>query len=121
MPCKVCPTLLFGTSNIGPTPLYTHHETPAVSSIIQTFKDLGGQRLDTAALYGVTDEFGDGGSERMLRDVGATTGDFVIDTKVSGWCPRYIHGVQSKLGYVPDCHFGRQTTCPREAQSVSRA
>ncbi len=84
MPSKVCPAILLGTSNVGPTPLYTHHEVSVVSSLVQTFKSLGGQRLDTAAIYGTTVEFGDGGSERMLRDAGVTAkaAGFVIDTKV---------------------------------------
>lgn len=79
------PTLLLGTANFGPeggTPWYTHHTQEAASVLLDAWAALGGKRLDTAALYGVTDEWGTGGSERLLKSVGATGGKFVLDTKV---------------------------------------
>ncbi|KAI5478104.1 Aflatoxin B1 aldehyde reductase member 2 [Pseudohyphozyma bogoriensis] len=80
MTAATIPSLLLGTSNIGPTPLYTHHDPAVISSLVSTWRDQGGDRLDTAAVYGVTEEFGNGGSERCLKDAGLE--GWTVDTKV---------------------------------------
>ncbi|KAK4698924.1 hypothetical protein P7C70_g7345, partial [Phenoliferia sp. Uapishka_3] len=85
------PTLILGTANFGPeggTPWYTHHTTQAASSLIEAWGSLSGARLDTASVYGITTEWGTGGSERLLKEVGAIDGRFVIDTKVNIF---YLH------------------------------
>ena len=77
-------TLVMGTAFMGPdhcTTPFTYDTPSKVNEILSAWYDLGGRRLDTARIYGSTDEFGGGGSERRLKDVKA--GDkFVIDTKV---------------------------------------
>lgn len=78
------PTLLLGTSNVGPAPAstpFTHDSAEKVAALLDCWYDLGGRYIDTAAQYGETKEHGAGGSERRLKE--ADAGDrFVIDTKV---------------------------------------
>ncbi|KAL8281258.1 hypothetical protein RQP46_006292 [Phenoliferia psychrophenolica] len=88
------PTLLLGTANFGPeggNPWYTHHTEEAATGLLSAWTALGGDRLDTAAVYGITNEWGTGGSERLLKSVGATSGSFVLDTKAMGF-GRGTHG-----------------------------
>jgi aryl-alcohol dehydrogenase-like predicted oxidoreductase len=78
------PTLIMGTAFFGPagtkTP-FIYDSPEKAARIIDAWYDLGGRRLDTAAVYGDTQEYGPGGSERRLKE--AKAGDrFVIDTKV---------------------------------------
>jgi aryl-alcohol dehydrogenase-like predicted oxidoreductase len=78
------PTLLLGTSNVGPAPAstpFTHDSAEKVAALLDCWYDLGGRYIDTAAQYGETKEHGAGGSERRLKEAGAGQ-RFVIDTKV---------------------------------------
>ncbi|RSH80812.1 transporter [Saitozyma podzolica] len=59
-----------------------HWLAEKASALLDCWYNLGGRRLDTAAQYGATPEYGAGGSERRLQEAGA--GEiFVNDTKVS--------------------------------------
>jgi aryl-alcohol dehydrogenase-like predicted oxidoreductase len=83
------PSLLqIGTSNFGPTSLYTHHTKVSQQAILDTFHSHDLRRIDTARVYGITDEYGPGGSERVLASLGVTGEEgvkkgWVVDTKVS--------------------------------------
>jgi aryl-alcohol dehydrogenase-like predicted oxidoreductase len=71
-------------ANVGPAPAstpFTHDSAEKASALLDCWYNLGGRRLDTAAQYGATPEYGAGGSERRLQEAGA--GEiFVNDTKV---------------------------------------
>lgn len=87
-PSSLTPLPQLGTSNFGPTPLYTHHTIASQSALLSTFHAHGQRRIDTARVYGITDEYGQGGTERVLKEAGVTGEEgeekgWVVDTKVS--------------------------------------
>lgn len=117
------PTLLLGTSNIGPaggTPGYTHDTPEGVKALVDAWATLGGTRLDTAAVYGSTNEWGPGGSERFLHSVGATDGRFVIDTKVRTPLPSGYKGLLAHPLRIAE--FGIRTwgACSRQGPGLTR-
>lgn len=69
------PQLIFGCGGLGEE--FVGEE--AVAEILQTLKEAGIVRLDTAALYPPTNV---GASQRLLGQVGAAQMRFSIDTKV---------------------------------------
>lgn len=80
------PQLVFGCGGIGIE--FTGEE--AVTELLQTLKDAGVSRLDTAALYPPTDI---GASQRLIGKAGAARMGFTIDTKVMV----SIHGLKGTL------------------------
>lgn len=69
------PQLIFGCGGLGNE--FVGEE--AVAELLQTLKEAGVGRLDTAALYPPTDI---GASQRLLGQAGAAKMEFLIDTKV---------------------------------------
>lgn len=69
------PQLIFGCGGIG----NEFVGEDAVAKLLQTLKESGVHRLDTAALYPPTDI---GASQRLLGQTGAAKQGFTIDTKV---------------------------------------
>lgn len=78
-------TLTLGTANLGPgtssSVLFTHNTAESVKAILDCWYNLGGRRLDTARYYGISPEFGPGGSERRLGEY-KENAKFIVDTKV---------------------------------------
>jgi aflatoxin B1 aldehyde reductase len=71
----VAPVLIFGCGGLG----NEFAGKGSVAELLQTFKELGVSRLDTAALYPPDDI---GGSQRLPGQAGAARLGFKIDTKV---------------------------------------
>lgn len=69
------PQLIFGCGGVGVE--FVGEES--VVELLQTLKDVGVSRLDTAALYPPTDI---GASQRLIGQAGAARMGFTIDTKV---------------------------------------
>ncbi|KHN93734.1 NADP-dependent oxidoreductase domain protein [Metarhizium album ARSEF 1941] len=69
------PEMIFGCGGLG----NEFVGEKAVEELLQTLKEAGVHRLDTAALYPPTDI---GASQRLLGQVGAARMGFTIDTKV---------------------------------------
>ena len=69
------PQLIFGCGGVG----IEFAGEEAVAELLQTLKDVGVTRLDTAALYPPTDI---GASQRLIGQAGAARMGFTIDTKV---------------------------------------
>lgn len=75
MTSSSAPQLIFGCGGLGEE--FVGEE--AFSELLQTLREVGISRLDTAALYPPTDF---GASERLLGKSGAAQMGFTVDTKV---------------------------------------
>ncbi|KAH9986484.1 putative aldo/keto reductase [Xylariaceae sp. FL0662B] len=75
MASSEAPQIIFGCGGLG----NEFMGEQAVAELLQTLKEVGISRLDTAALYPPTDV---GASQRLLGQVGAAQLGFTIDTKV---------------------------------------